>query len=364
MKSTTFIPFLTPLVIVIWIGAIIFVLITEKIIFIPLVLGLLFAFFLLPVVRRLEKRNVPRIAAILIMIILCIAVVAGVGTLLSFAVSQFAADIPQYKDAIVANTLAVQNFIEHTFRVSVASQQAWLADNVNLFELGTKNIGNIATGISSVITTLGLTFIYTFFILYYRNKAMVFLRKLLGQADEVVIFETFKKLVRIVPNYLSGVFWVMFILAIINSLGFWAIGVPNPIFFGVFAAILNVIPYAGPVIGFGIVVLFSLATAGPAVALGAIIMFIIIQFLENNLLTPNISGGTININPFTAIVGIIIGGTIWGIIGMVVALPILGMLKVVADSIPKLEPYGYLIGDEGTEEHALSWKNIKKIFKK
>jgi hypothetical protein len=49
---------------------------------------------------------------------------------------------------------------------------------------------------------------------------------------------------------------------------------------------------------------------------------------------------------------------------MIIALPIVGMLKAALDTIPELEPWGYLIGDEGTEEHAVSWTNIKKIFKK
>ena len=364
MKTANYSPLLNSLIIVIWIALMVFLLITEKIIFVPLVLSVLFAFFLLPAVRRLERKGVPRIAAIFSMIILSLLAVVGIGMLMSFAVSQFVGDIPQYKTTVVNNTLATQQFVEKITRIPVESQRVWLADNVNIFELGAKNIGNIATGITSIITTLSLTFIFSFFVLYYRNKAMTFFRKWLGQMDEAVIFETFKKLVQIVPKYLSGVFWVMVILACINSLGFWAIGVPNPIFFGVIAAVLNIIPYAGPIIGFGIVVLFCLATVGPGVALSAMILFIVVQFLENNFLTPNISGRNININPLTAIIGIIIGGSMWGIVGMIIALPMLGMVKVIADSIPKLEPWGYLIGDEGTEDYELSWANIKKIFKR
>lgn len=362
MKTTPTSPFLNPLLAAVSLAAIITILIIGKSILIPIVLGLLFAFFMLPLVRKLERVHIPRVFAITLVILLMVAIVIGIGILLSFAGSQFVASIPEYQSSIVTNTQTAQQFIERITRVPIATQTAWFAEHVNLLELGTQNIGTIASSITSVITTFGLTFIYSFFILYYRNKAMMFFRKLLGQADELVILNTLRKLVRIVPNYLSGVFWVIMILALVNTLGFWAVGVPNPIFFGALAAILNVIPYIGPVIGFGIVVLFSFATVGPAVALGAIILFIVIQFLENNFLTPNIAGGTININPFTAIVGIIIGASIWGVVGMIIALPILGMIKVIADSIPALEPWGYLMGDEGTEEHMLSWSRIKRIF--
>ncbi len=364
MKPTIQSPFLNPLLAGISIAAVIALLIIGKTFLIPITLALLFAFLILPLVRRLEHLRVPRVLAIMIMILLMIVAVVGIGILLSFAGSQFVASIPQYKDSIVTNTFTVQQFIERVTHVPIETQKLWFSENINILELASQNLGNIATGITGVITTLGLTFIYAFFILYYRNKVMVFFRKLLGQADEIVILATLKKLVRVVPRYLSGVFWVMIILAIVNSLGFWAVGVPNPIFFGVLAAMLNVIPYVGPVIGFGIVAVFSFATVGPAVALGAIILFIIVQFLENNFLTPNIAGGTIHINPLTAIIGIIIGASIWSITGMIIALPIIGMIKVIADSVPQLEPWAYLISDEGTEDHAFSWENFKKIFKR
>ncbi len=364
MKTTIQSPFLNPLLATISLAVAIVILILGKNLLVPLALGLLLAFLILPIVRRLEHFRIPRVFAISLILLLMIIVVAGAGTLLSFAGSQFVASIPQYKTSIVTNTLTAQQFIERVTQVPVETQKIWFSENINILELASQNLGNIASSITSVITILGLTFIYTFFILYYRNKVMTFFRKLLGQANEIVILATLKKLVRVVPRYLSGVFWVVIILAIVNSLGFWAVGVPNPIFFGVLAAILNIIPYIGPVIGFGIVALFAFATVGPGVALSAIILFIVVQFLENNFLTPNIAGGTININPLTAIVGIIIGASIWGVVGMIITLPILGMIKVVTDSVPQLEPWAYLIGDEGTEEHTLSWSNIKRIFTK
>ncbi len=364
MKTTLQSPFLNPLLAAISIAAVVVVLILGKDLLIPLTLGFLLAFLILPIVRRLEHLHTPRVFAISLVLLLMVIVVIGIGTLLSFAGSEFVASIPQYKESVVTNTLAAQEFIEQVTRVPIEAQKIWFSEHVNVLELASQNLGNIASSITSVITTLGLTFIYTFFILYYRNKVMTFFRKLLGQANELVILVTLKKLVQVVPRYLSGVFWVVIILAVVNSLGFWVVGVPNPIFFGVLAAILNVIPYVGPVIGFGVVALFAFATVGPSVALGAIVLFIIVQFFENNFLTPNIAGGTININPLTAIVGIIIGASIWGVVGMIIALPILGMVKVITDSIPQLEPWAYLIGDEGTEKHTLSWSNIKRVFTK
>jgi predicted PurR-regulated permease PerM len=70
------------------------------------------------------------------------------------------------------------------------------------------------------------------------------------------------------------------------------------------------------------------------------------QFIDNNFLTPIIAGGQISINPLAAIISIIIWGMIWGVIGMVLALPILGLIKIICDAVPKLQPLGYLLGDK------------------
>ncbi len=355
-------PILNPMITVAAIAGITLLLVSQKTLFIPMALGLLFAFFILRSTMRLEQRGVPRIIANLIMIILSIGLCVGVGMLFSFAISQFAQNIPEHIPQIQSNIANLEKIITATTGVPVDVQQEWVAENINLLSLGAKNISTIATSIGKIVTTTSLTFIYAFFILYYRDKLMSFFKKLFGVSDSAAVTHTLNKLIHLVPNYLSGVVRVMGILAVVNTLGFWAIGVPSPVFFGILAAILNVIPYAGPIIGFAIVILFSLATAGPGVAIAATIMFIVIQFLENNILTPNIAGGTININPLAAIVGILIGHAMWGVVGMVVALPFIGMLKIICDANPSWEAFGYLIGDAGTEQHALSWANIKKTF--
>ena len=77
-----------------------------------------------------------------------------------------------------------------------------------------------------------------------------------------------------------------------------------------------------------------------------------------------IAGGTIDINPLAAILGLIVIGSIWGTVGLVLALPIIGMIKVIADSTPRYEAFGYLLGNQGTEEHAITWHNVKKRFRR
>ena len=150
----------------------------------------------------------------------------------------------------------------------------------------------------------------------------------------------------VLPKYLGGLGITIGLLAVLNSIGFAIIGIPQFVFWGVLTAVLNIIPYLGTTVGFGGVVIFTLLVMGPLHALYAIIMFLIVQFIDNNITTPMITGSQIQINPLAAIIGIIIGGNVWGIVGMIIALPVLGMIKITCDHIPALRPLGILIGTE------------------
>ena len=109
-------------------------------------------------------------------------------------------------------------------------------------------------------------------------------------------------------------------------------------------------------------------------ALQVFILFVIIQFTENNILTPNIVGGNVRINPFFIIVGLVLGGLIWGIPGMLIIVPFLAIVRIILNHIDGLKPYAFLLGPKGTGKHSITMKKIKrnlnirekieKIFKK
>ena len=151
---------------------------------------------------------------------------------------------------------------------------------------------------------------------------------------------------RVIGSYLSGLIIVILIVAILNSVGLMIVGVPYPIFFGVFASILTIIPYIGILIGALLPALFVLAVTGsivkPLIVIG---IFAFVQFLEGNFITPYITGSKVSINPFAAILALIVGGHIWGAAGMVLAIPAIAVAKVLFDSYEPLEPFGFLLCD-------------------
>jgi predicted PurR-regulated permease PerM len=93
---------------------------------------------------------------------------------------------------------------------------------------------------------------------------------------------------------------------------------------------------------------------------GILITYGLVQFIQSYLLEPLVVGSEVNINPMATIVGLVAGELLWGIPGMVVAIPLMGMMKVVFDHIPVMRPYAYLIGQEEKEDSG--WKKSIKEF--
>jgi predicted PurR-regulated permease PerM len=137
------------------------------------------------------------------------------------------------------------------------------------------------------------------------------------------------------------------ILAILNSTGFLLLGIKHAILFGVLAAMLNIIPYIGVMIGSILPILMALLTKDEiGYALGALGVCVFVQFLDNNFITPYVVGSSVSINPLTATIVLVASAIIWGISGMILCLPLAGMFKVIFDNIESLKPYGFLIGEE------------------
>ena len=135
------------------------------------------------------------------------------------------------------------------------------------------------------------------------------------------------------------------------------------ILFGVVSAFFNFIPYFGTWIGAFFPFMFALLTGdSPNLALWVLAFFALIQFTENNILTPNITGGYVRLNPFITILALIAGSMVWGVAGMLLAIPIIASLKIIFENFESTKPIAFLL--ERPESSALQERNdtIKKFF--
>jgi predicted PurR-regulated permease PerM len=155
----------------------------------------------------------------------------------------------------------------------------------------------------------------------------------------------------VVQYYIIGMMKVMAILAVLNTAALYLIGVKHALFFGLFAALLNVIPYLGPFLGAILPVIFAFLTMdGLVYPFLVIICFTVIQLVESNFLTPKIVGSNVNLNALITFLGLLVGGAIWGVIGMILIIPTLAILKRIFELRESTKPFSYLFGEEETEK--------------
>lgn len=327
-----------------------FLIIYLKPILAPLTLATLFALLLYPAVKKLEGLKVPRVLSILSLLVSTILIALSASFGLSLVFRRFVKNLPNLEAEFYNNLNSIQLFLQNT----IGMEEATAINFINNLEIrnlvNSQFIGSIATFTGGALITTTLTVVFTFFLLYYRDKLNTFLKSMFAHKKHKQINTILDQMDDIAPRYLIGILTVVSILAVINSLGFYLLGVSSPVFMGLIAAILNIIPFVGTIFGFGVVFLFTIATQPISVAIGVLIMFIIVQFLDNNVLTPNITASKIKLNPLFAILAILIGNIIWGVLGMFIALPFLAMTKVVLDHTPLWQPLGQLLGSSSKSD--------------
>src|SRR6185369_3265784 len=133
----------------------------------------------------------------------------------------------------------------------------------------------------------------------------------------------------LIQSYLSGLMIEMVIVAILNSIGLLIIGVDYAIVFGVIGAILNLIPYIGGIVAISLPMLMAFVTGTPISAFFVLIAYLIVQFIDNNYLVPVIVASKVKVNALVSIIVVLIGGTLWGVAGMFLSIPLTAIVKVI-----------------------------------
>jgi predicted PurR-regulated permease PerM len=169
---------------------------------------------------------------------------------------------------------------------------------------------------------------------------------------------------KVAQKYLTGLALMIVSLWIMYFIGFTIVGVKNAVFFAILCGLLEIVPFVGNLTGTALTVLFSLAQgASTNHIIGIVVTYATIQFLQTYFLEPLVVGKEVSIHPVFTILGIVAGEFIWGIPGMILALPVLGIVKIICDHIESLKPYGFLIGDEKKGEKRSLIEKFKTLWK-
>lgn len=316
---------------------------------VPLLVSVLLSILVSPITLQLEDRGMRRIPAIILTLTLFLGLIAGVLYVSFLQISDMIYMWPTFYEKANIMFQQFEVWVSQTFGLPTTTQ---IDDLENMSANLLKNTGSSALlTTTAILADIALIPLYMFFLLYYRTFFCNFLYNLLGEKEKKRVSRILFRIYDVIHNYLAGVFTVMVIVGTLNTITLLLFGIQYAVFFGFFAALLLLIPYVGVIIGSSLPIMMALVTKDSAMyAVGVGAVFLFIQFLEGNFITPYIVGSKISINPLMATVALLLGGMMWGIPGMILALPSIAILKVIFDHSDRLRAIGYVLGEPKNEE--------------
>lgn len=314
-------------------------LVLSKDILMPMAFAVLFSVVLLPVVKFFGKK-MGEIAAISLTLFCVLILMLMIGWFVISQLSSLAASLPDLEQKSLDLITQISDSLNSKFKVSTTEQVQYLKD-------GLKNLSSYLGSILLSTSYLAYFFvqvpIYIFLFLLYRNRFKEFLLAIKPGSD----LKWKDEIQSIVRAYISGLTLVVLIAGVLNSIGLLVLGIDHAIFFGFLSGALTMIPYVGITLGAALPTLVALITKDNIwYAVGVVAVHGVVQFLEGNFITPKITGSKISINALAAIVALLVGGKIWGIAGMILAVPAVGVLKILVSHSNNLKSFSILLGDE------------------
>ena len=303
----------------------------------PFFIGLVIAWLFDPLVTAISKKGINRVLSTALVFVLFISLVVFGGSLIAPSLVDQINEIINTAPSVIENlTRFFENFINDLSKVygynfDTAREGVIQVFN-NLFLSITVDLPTTLISIVKSIINGGINFIFGLFVAFYllldfknvRKHLLTFVPKKLH--DEVI--DLTDRLNKMLKSYVHGTLIIMGLLFICQSVGFTIAGLKAPLVFGLFCAITNIIPYFGPYIG-GIPAIIVGFTMDPLTGIFCLISVIICQFLESYFLNPVVMSKTMKLHPVTIMIGLLIFGHFFGILGMILSTPVISCAKII-----------------------------------
>jgi len=298
--------------------------------------------------------------------LILVLITATVAIFLTLQVSDLAEDTSKMKDSVNTMVNKVREYISHSMGIPKEKQTEIMEQQKS------SGAGNAGTLVSSILGSLMsimvnaiLVLVYMFLFMFFRNHLKKFILMLVAEKDKPKTESIIHDSSKVAQQYLAGLGLMIVCLWIMYGIGFSVAGVKSAIFFAILCGLLEIIPFVGNIAGTSLTILMVLTQGGSGNTIwGVIITYMVVQFIQTYILEPMVVGSRVNINPLFTILAIVAGEMIWGIPGMILAIPLLGILKIVFDHIEPLKPYGFLIGEEKKPEKESGFgKKVKSWFR-
>ena len=306
----------------------------------PFFIGFVIAWLFNPIVMKLEKKGIKRgLASIIVYLVFISLLILFFYMLVPTIYTQLNDLIASFPSILAQLQRFFSNINVNIDGIDMVSIQN------NMMESATNMINNVTTNLPSLILnsvssilsgigTLMISLVIGLYMLFDFNNIDSYLIKLIPDKYEDDVKDLIYQIGTEVRKYVNGTLLVALMVFIGDSLGFAILGLKAPLLFGLLCGITDLIPFIGPYIGgiAAVIVGFSQSTL---IGIIAIIIVVVVQLIENYILQPVVMSKTMRLHPVTIIIGLLIFGHFFGIVGMVLATPCIALCKVVYKFIAK-----------------------------
>ncbi|MBB5396528.1 AI-2E family transporter [Mucilaginibacter sp. AK015] len=332
---------------------------------IPLTFGAVLSMLLLPLCHWLQSKGMSNGFASVLSVLALLVVIGGIITLLQYQLSDLTDDLSKIEERVGSLVAGVKDYVNQHFGISHREQTKIIKEQQSG---GMGKVAGMVTTLAGslvgIIIDSVLVVVYTFLFMFYRVHFKKFILRLFKPDNRKDAETVLTSAGAVTQNYLGGLGLMIVMLWVMYGIGFTIAGVNNALFFAVLCGILELVPFAGNITGTSITVLMALAQSGDTrVVAGVLITYGLVQFIQTYVLEPLVVGDRLNINPLFTILIIVVGEAVWGIPGMILAVPLLGIFKIVCDHCEPLNDYAFLIAPP-KEKKGEQGNFITRLFKR
>ena len=303
----------------------------------PFVIAIFVVFLLRRPVKRLEALGVSRSLAVAICYLVAAVALTVFGLFVIPPIGRefraFADDFPRYYDAafgiwewLEQEYLAIElpQWVISTAEAARESLIAWITSASRNIAQAALNVGGQVVGF---LIHLFLALALAFFVLRDLPTLKSELLALPGPARQEESFKLAGEVTDVLEGFIRGQSIIALIVGVLTAAGLWVLGVPYALLIGLIAGVTNLVPYLGPFVG-GLVAAISAAFVSPQLVLWTVVWIVIVQQAESTFLQPRIMADQVHLHPVLVILSLLIGATLFGLVGMILAVPIAGVVKV------------------------------------
>lgn len=316
-------------------------------IILPIVFATMLAIILQPVVHLFMKMKVSRIIAIIFTFLLAAIIILGIFALLYSQLNRLSEAWPILVDKITLMLNQATSGFAHYFDLSPWRVHKWIAQTKSdLISNSGAEIGSTIATVGNGIIVLFIIPVYAIMILYYEPLLLEFIRRLFAETHQEKVKKIVSQIKSVIQRYLIGLVIEFGMVATMYSVALLLLGVEYAILLGIIGALLNVIPYVGGLMAVVLSMMVAIVTKSDGwYAIYVLLSYYIIHLIDYNYIIPKIVASKVKVNALVSVIVIVSAAALLGIPGMIICIPVTGIIKLIFDHITPMEPWGFLLGD-------------------